>query len=89
MSIWDVINRRGERPDGLVVQDEEDRLKPYNGYFASDMWQSVINGARRQGFSVELSSNGYMHMSRGASYASFTDIGDCIDAVQEFLRGEA
>lgn len=88
MSVFDALgaNRRA-RPDGLRWHDEADKLTAYNGHFASSYWQAVIQEAKLKGFSVEMSSNGYMHMTRGASRASFTDSGDCINAVCDFLEG--
>jgi hypothetical protein len=85
MSIYDLLGRH-ERLDGLHWHNEADNLKPFNGYFRSDMWQQVCSEARHQGFEIEV-SNGTMHMSRGDSSASFMDSGDVINEVWQFLRG--
>lgn len=89
MSVFDALGAKGRnRPDGLVWHDEADKLCAYNGHFASSRWQAVIAEAKMKGFRVELSSaTGYMRMTRGASQATFTDTGDCINAVQDFLEG--
>lgn len=86
MSIYDLLGRH-ERRDGLYLHNEADNLKPFNGYFRSDSWNAIRAEARHQGFEIEV-SNGYMHMSKGDSSASFMDSGDVIEEVRQFLENE-
>jgi len=90
MSVFDMLSRQKERPDGLHWHDDADRLRAHNDVFPLvDLWSGIIEDAEQAGFEVKVGT-GYFAMRRSdGSWGSFAAHEGGAKLAREFLGKEA